>query len=54
MQEVADFIKEVGFPIAVAAFVLVRMNGKLDKLAKSMDSLRNTMERHINGMRDRR
>lgn len=54
MQEVAGFIKEVGFPIAVAAFVLVKMNGKLDTLAKSMDDLRRTMERHIDGMRNGR
>jgi hypothetical protein len=38
-----DGIKEVGFPIAVAAFVLVRLNGKMDKLTDALHDLREVM-----------
>ncbi len=33
-------VTNLGFPIAVAIFVLVRLNGKLDKLARTIE--RNT------------
>lgn len=37
LEEVGDFIGNVGFPVAVATFVLWRLNGKLDRLTKSLD-----------------
>jgi YvrJ protein family len=42
-----DFIKNVGFPIAVSIFVLVRLNGKMGHLADAMTTLTNTMQRFI-------
>lgn len=34
------WISSVGFPIAVAAFVLIRLNGSLDKLRDELQKLR--------------
>ena len=48
MEDAANFIKEVGFPVAVASFVLFRMNGKFDRLAKSIDRLANLIAWHSN------
>jgi len=31
-----DIVSRVGFPIAVAAFVLVRLNGKMDRLTDAL------------------
>lgn len=39
MGDVVTLIKDVGFPIAVTVFVLVRLNGKFDRLARSLDRL---------------
>lgn len=46
-MELVDIIRDVGFPIAVAAFVLVRLNGKMDRLTTAITSLSSTMERYI-------
>lgn len=54
MDEIAQFISTVGFPVAVAAFLLWRMNGKLDKMTKALEaltrlnraSLRHTIHQH--------
>lgn len=50
-SELINIIKEVGFPIAVAAWVLVRLNGKLDKLTQALERITDrfismTMESH--------
>lgn len=47
MTDLVAFIKDVGFPIAVAAWVLIRLNGKVGKLADAMTTLATTMERFI-------
>ena len=39
-----NIIKDVGFPIAVAIFVLFRLNGTLDKLKHSIDNLSDEMQ----------
>jgi hypothetical protein len=39
LKTFSEFIQSVGFPIAVAAFVLVRLNGKLQKLVEAVDRL---------------
>ena len=39
---VAAIVRDLGFPIVVALFVLFRLNGSLDKLKKSIDSERVT------------
>lgn len=41
------YISEVGFPIAISVFVLVRLNGKLDRMVKSIEELRLTLVAHI-------
>ncbi len=48
-EDFITLVKEVGFPIAVASFVLFRMNGKLDRLTKAIDRLIDRMERHQEG-----
>jgi len=40
-----NFIKEVGFPIAVAAYVLVRLNGKMDRVVSALQELTRAIER---------
>lgn len=34
-----QWVKEVGFPIAIAIFVLVRLNGKFDRLTTAVYGL---------------
>ena len=40
---VAQIVRDFGFPIVVALFVLFRLNGSLDKLKKSIDILSSEM-----------
>lgn len=40
---VAQIVRDLGFPIVVALFVLFRLNGSLDKLKKSIDILSSEM-----------
>ncbi len=53
MQEVVDAIKELGFPVVVACFVLFRMNGKFDKLRESIDKLIHTLEKQHKDLEDK-
>ena len=53
LQEIAEFIQAVGFPVAVAGFLLWRMNGKLDRLTRAIEALRQTMERHEAARKER-
>lgn len=46
LDDIGRFISTVGFPVAVATFVLVRMNGKLDRLIKALDRLTHIMNQH--------
>lgn len=41
---IASIVRDLGFPIVVALFVLFRLNGSLDKLKKSIDVLSNEMQ----------
>lgn len=41
---VASVVRDLGFPIVVALFVLFRLNGSLDKLKRSIDNLSNEMQ----------
>ncbi len=41
---VTSMIKDVGFPIVVAIFVLFRLNGSLNKLKSSLDNLSGEMQ----------
>ena len=40
-----DAVQKVGFPIVVALFVLVRLNGKLERVAAGLDRLSERLER---------
>lgn len=46
-MELVDVIRDLGFPIAVATFVLVRLNGKMDRLTSALVSMTMTMEKFI-------
>jgi len=39
MQEIGQFISTVGFPVAVASYLLWRMNGKMDRLTQAIHKL---------------
>ena len=41
---VTSVVRDLGFPIVVALFVLFRLNGSLDKLKKSIDKLSSEMQ----------
>lgn len=36
---VGAFIKDIGFPVAVAAYVLFRLDGRMDELTKAIRQL---------------
>jgi hypothetical protein len=42
-----DAVQKVGFPIVVALFVLVRLNGKLERVAVGLERLSERMERFL-------
>jgi hypothetical protein len=46
LPEVADFIKSVGFPIAVALFVLLRIEPRIRELTAALVDLRVVLARH--------
>lgn len=46
MEDVIALVERVGFPIVVALFVLVRLNGKFDKLRESIEKLIRSLDRH--------
>lgn len=49
MQEinsVANFIKEIGFPIFIAIYVLVRVDTSVKALTASINDLKNFLEGH--------
>ena len=39
LHELIKLVQNVGFPIAVSCYLLIRMEGKIDKLTKSIDML---------------
>ena len=41
---IASIIRDLGFPIVVAMFVLLRLNGSLDKLKVAIDNLSHEMQ----------
>jgi hypothetical protein len=42
-----DAVQKVGFPIVVALFVLLRLNGKLEKVAVGLERLSERLERFL-------
>lgn len=49
MEALVSLIGNVGFPIAVSTYLLVRVEGKLENLASSINTLSNV----LNDMRSR-
>ena len=50
MQEIgsiANFIKEIGFPIFIAIFVLVRVDTSIKALTLAIGDLKNFLEGHL-------
>ena len=47
MENLYGAIASLGFPIVVAMFVLVRLNGKLDRLANAMTPLAERLDKHL-------
>ena len=45
MEELITFIGNVGFPIAVTVYLLVRIEGKLEQLAASIHGLSQAISR---------
>lgn len=43
MEGIAAVIANLGFPIAISVFLLVRIEGKMEKLTESINSLSNTI-----------
>jgi CII-binding regulator of phage lambda lysogenization HflD len=41
---IASIVRDLGFPIVVALFVLLRFNGSLDKLKVAIDNLSHEMQ----------
>lgn len=50
---IGQFVAQLGFPVAVAVFVLVRLNGKLERLTEAMVRLEERMLRLVD-LLDRR
>lgn len=46
MEDIIGIIANVGFPIAVAAYLLIRIEVKLDKLTSSIEKLSNVLNQH--------
>ncbi|EFM40086.1 YvrJ family protein [Peptostreptococcaceae bacterium AS15] len=44
MNEVVSLIGNVGFPMAITLYVLIRLESKMEKLSDSMNKLANAIE----------
>ncbi|MDO5038481.1 YvrJ family protein [Clostridium sp.] len=45
MEKFIDIIGNVGFPIAISLYLLIRIEGKLEILTNSINNLSNTMNK---------
>lgn len=43
MQEIVDLISNMGFPIAISLYLLIRIEGKLESLTISINNLSQTI-----------
>jgi len=48
MEDLLKAVANVGFPIAVAAYLLIRIEGKLDNLASSINKLSTILSIKLN------
>lgn len=54
MEELIKAVANVGFPIAVAAYLLIRIEGKIDKLTTSINQLATILSVKLTGNEDKR
>lgn len=47
MDEITKLVTNVGFPIAVSVYLLVRFESKVDKLSSCITNLSNIIEKHF-------
>lgn len=45
MDQIIDIIGNVGFPIAISLYLLIRIEAKLEILTNSINNLSNTMDK---------
>lgn len=45
MEEIYTHIANLGFPIVISIYLLVRIEGKLNQLTESINELSNTIEK---------
>ncbi|MGG7060071.1 YvrJ family protein [Clostridium nigeriense] len=43
MKELVDLVANIGFPIAVSLYLLIRIEGKLENLTNSINNLSQTI-----------
>ncbi|WP_064505501.1 YvrJ family protein [Defluviitalea phaphyphila] len=48
MEELFSQVANLGFPIIVSIYLLVRVEAKLDELTKSIQKLSSAISQHIN------
>ena len=49
MDEILKNVANLGFPIVVAVYLLMRMEGKIEQLTTSITSLSNVIEHNMLG-----
>ena len=49
MDEILKNVANLGFPIVVAVYLLMRMEGKIEQLTSSITSLSNAIEHNMLG-----
>lgn len=47
MDEIVSLIANVGFPIAISCYLLIRIEGKISELSKSINELCSVIERAL-------
>lgn len=53
MEDLIKAVANVGFPIAVAAYLLIRIEGKIDKLTTSINQLATILSVKLSGNEDK-
>ena len=43
MEEIVNFVANLGFPIAISLYLLIRIEGKLESLTNSINNLSQTI-----------
>lgn len=47
MEELYNAVANIGFPMAMCMYLLIRIEGKLDSLTKSITELSNTIGKNV-------